>query len=424
MKITRLTLWEVPLTSHVAYHMAEGKTCDTVTTVILRVDTDAGVEGWGEVCPIPHYLPAYAEGVRPALEYLAPVLIGADPVGPEALMARADAWLQGHPYAKSALDMALWDITGKVAGLPLHVLLGGRQMADMPLYHSITCVAPEEMARIAREAQAQGITQFQAKLGADNDWQADVARLRLVREAVGPGPIVYGDWNCGATRLDATRVGRAVMGLDVMLEQPCATLEDCAAVRAATGLPMKLDENAQDTATLLKAHALGCTDAVAIKLSKFGGLSASRRARDLCLHLGAKMCVEDTWGSDITTAALLHLAASTPAARLLNTCDLSGYVHPRIDPDAPARRNGRIAPPEGPGLGVRPDLDLLGAPVAVIDLETTQCPTPRPQCSPSPSAPGPSFPEADSAISTPPSSSATEQAPGSGTRTGTSMSTT
>ena len=223
MKITRLSLWHVPLTSHEAYYMSDGKTCDTVETAVLRVDTDAGLVGWGEVCPIPHYLPAYARGVGAALTELAPVLLGADPVGPEALMARADAFLQGHRYAKSALDIALWDLTGKAAGLPVHALLGGRRAADMPLYHSITCIAPDEMARIAKEAQAKGMAQFQVKLGADDDWQADVARLRLVREAVGPGPLVYGDWNCGATSLDASRVGRAVADLDVMLEQPCAT---------------------------------------------------------------------------------------------------------------------------------------------------------------------------------------------------------
>ena len=188
MKITRLTLWEVSLTSHVAYHMARGKTCDRVTSVILRVDTYTGVSGWGEVCPIPHYLPAYAEGLRPALEYLAPVLIGGDPLGAEALMARAETFLQGHAYAKSVLDMALWDITGKVAGLPLYAFFGGRHSVDMPLYHSITCVAPQDMAGMAREAQ--GMTQFQVKLGADDDWQNDVARLTLVREAVGPGPLV------------------------------------------------------------------------------------------------------------------------------------------------------------------------------------------------------------------------------------------
>ncbi len=67
-RITRLRLWHVPLTSHTAYYMADGKTCDTVETVVIALDTDAGLTGWGEVCPIPHYLPAYARGVAPALQ--------------------------------------------------------------------------------------------------------------------------------------------------------------------------------------------------------------------------------------------------------------------------------------------------------------------------------------------------------------------
>ncbi|OSQ52750.1 mandelate racemase [Marivita geojedonensis] len=366
-RIRTVSLWHVPLTSHTAYYMADGKTCDTVETVVIAVETNSGLTGWGEVCPIPHYLPAYARGVEPALLELAPVILGADPVGVGATMAAAESWLPGHVYAKSALDIALWDITGQVAGLPLHALLGGRRQADLPLYHSITCIDPDEMSRIARDAQAQGITQFQAKLGASGDWQTDVERLTKVREAVGPGPLVYGDWNCGATSLDATRVGRAVSHLDVMLEQPCATLDDCARVRAATGLPMKLDELAHDTASLLEAHRLGIMDAVALKLSKFGGLSATRRARDLCLHLGSKMCIEDTWGSDITTAALLHLGAATEPARVLNVCDLSGYVAPRLAPDAPTRANGRIAPPEGPGLGVVVDRVALGKPDLILE---------------------------------------------------------
>ncbi len=367
MKITRITVWYVQLTSHVTYNMSDGKTCDTVESAVVRLDTDSGKTGWGEVCPIPHYLPAYARGVAPAIEEMLPVLIGADPVGTEALMDRLDAWLQGHDYAKSAIDTALWDLTAQAAELPLNALLGGRRHETMPLYHSITCVAPDEMSRMAVEAYDEGVRQFQVKLGADNDWQADAERLIKVREAVGSGPLVYGDWNCGATRLDATRTGKAVAHLDVMLEQPCRTIEECAAVRAATGLPMKMDENAHDTASLLKAYELGCMDAVALKLSKFGGLSAMRRARDLCLHLGAKMCIEDTWGSDITTACLLHLGAATRPASLMNVCDLSGYVSPRLDARAPARQGGRIAPPDGPGLGVSPGLDKLGEPVAVFE---------------------------------------------------------
>jgi L-alanine-DL-glutamate epimerase-like enolase superfamily enzyme len=108
-------------------------------------------------------------------------------------------------------------------------------------------------------------------------------------------------------------------------------------------------------------------DAVALKLSKFGGLSPSRRARDLCLHLGAKMCIECTWGSDIVTAAALHLGAATPPNLVLNVCDLSGYVSPRLAPDAPARDHGRIAPPDGPGLGITIDEGSLGTPDLILD---------------------------------------------------------
>jgi L-alanine-DL-glutamate epimerase-like enolase superfamily enzyme len=152
-----------------------------------------------------------------------------------------------------------------------------------------------------------------------------------------------------------------------MLEQPCATMAECAAVRDASGLPMKMDELAHDTATLLEAHRLGVMDAVALKLSKFGGISSTRRARDLCLHLGARMCIEDTWGSDITTSALLHLGAATEPLRLMNVCDLSGYAAPRIDPTGPIRKNGRIAPPDRPGIGVSPDPEILGPADLILD---------------------------------------------------------
>lgn len=367
MKITRVSTYQVDLTSHVKYAMSDGKICDTVQSTILKIETDNGQTGWGEVCPIPHYLPAYHDGVLPALKEMMPVVLGADALSSDTLMSRADQYLQGHPYAKSALSIALWDLLGKAADMPLYQLLGGRQQETLPLYHSITCVEPEEMARMAKDAYARGMTQFQVKLGADHNNEADIARLRMVREAVGAGPLVYGDWNCGATQLNAIRVGRAVRDIDVMLEQPCATLEECAAVRKATGLAMKVDENGHDIESLLKAYSLDCMDAVALKLSKFGGIFAIRRARDLCCHLGAMMCIEDTWGSDVTTAAALHLGASTPPRNLLNVCDLSGYVSPHLDPNAPKRKDGRIAPPDGPGLGIMPDEDLLGTATAIFD---------------------------------------------------------
>lgn len=362
MKITRISLWSCPLTSHADYHMAGGKSCLTTESIIVRVDTDTGLSGWGENCPIPHYLPAYAGGVAPALDYMMPEILGADPVGAEALMAKLNRYLLGHNYAKSVLDMAFWDITAKVAGLPLYSLLGGRRRQSMPVYHSLTCIAPDEMAHMAVEAKQSGVTQFQVKLGADNNWEADVARISKVREAVGPSLFVYADWNCGAAKLDAMRTARAVAHLDVMLEQPCETINDCASVKKATGLPIKLDESTQTMGDLITASQMDCLDATALKISKFGGLSSARMARDLCTHLGVKMCVEDTWGSDIVTAAALHLGASTAPKFLLNVCDLSSYVGPRLDPASPSRKDGFISPSEKPGLGVTPDMDILGKP--------------------------------------------------------------
>jgi len=367
MKITQLTLYRVPLTSRETYYMAGGKTCDTVDSMVLCISCDEGLEGWGEVCPIPHYLPAFAGGVASALIEMSPILIGADPVGPEALMHRLNIHLQGHDYAKSIIDTALWDITAKAAGLPLYKLLGGKSTVELPLYHSITCVEPDAMAAMAIKAELSGIQQFQVKLGADNNWHTDVERLTAVRESVSNTSLVYGDWNCGASQLDATRVGRAVAHQDIMLEQPCKTIEECASVKNACGLPMKMDESAHDTASLLHAYRLGCIDAVALKLSKFGGLSAMRRARDLCLHLGARMCIEDTWGSDITTATALHLATSTPTESILNVCDLSGYVTPRLDSNGPIRNNGTIKTFDTPGHGITPDANVLGDPIQTIN---------------------------------------------------------
>ena len=96
MKITKLHIWHCELTSHQAYYMADGKTCDVVTSVMMRLDTDEGLSGWGEVCPIPHYLPAYADGIAPGIEHLMPVLIGQDASHPEVLMAKINAHLICH----------------------------------------------------------------------------------------------------------------------------------------------------------------------------------------------------------------------------------------------------------------------------------------------------------------------------------------
>ncbi|MEM7432122.1 MAG: mandelate racemase/muconate lactonizing enzyme family protein [Pseudomonadota bacterium] len=360
MKISAIDVYRVPLTSHETYYMSDGKTCATVDTMVIKVSTDVGIVGWGEVCPIPHYLPAYANGVIPVIAELEEVLIGADPRGAESLIRRCDWALQDHRYAKSALDIAFWDITAKAADMPLHALLGGKLVDTVLTYHSITCTDPARMADIAREHLGDGIRQFQVKIGSDDNWQRDVERIAAVREAVGDEPIVYADWNGGTTPVEAIQVGHAVKDLQVMLEEPCGSIPANAEVRRNTLLPMKLDESAHDTRSLLDGSAAGCMDVVALKLSKFGGLSALRRARDLCLHLKTKMVIEDTWGSDIATAAAVHLAMTVPPKFVFNVCDLSGYVSPHIATDGPLRNNGELTIGDAPGLGISIDESALG----------------------------------------------------------------
>ena len=131
--------------------------------------------------------------------------------------------------------------------------------------------------------------------------------------------------------LTAIRVDWAVVHLDVMLEQPCAIISECAHIHAATGLSVKLDESAHDVASVIEGYHAGCMQAAALKRSKVGAPSATRHIRDLCLSLGTQMCIEDTRGSDVTTAAVLHLATCTPLPGLMNTCDLSHYVSSRLD---------------------------------------------------------------------------------------------
>ncbi|WP_254453074.1 hypothetical protein [Ruegeria atlantica] len=125
MRITKITLWSVDLTSHETYHMAEGKSCATVKSHILCLETDTGLKGWGEVCPIPHYLPAYADGVPAAVTEMGPEILGMSPFGVDAPMRKLDGFLLGHRYAKSMVDIALWDLFGQASGQPVYALLGG-----------------------------------------------------------------------------------------------------------------------------------------------------------------------------------------------------------------------------------------------------------------------------------------------------------
>src|SRR5205807_8454457 len=175
------------------------------------------------------------------------------------------------------------------------------------------------------------------------------------------------DANTGWRMHDALRVVRAVRNVDVYIEQPCLSYEECLSVRQHTDHPFILDEVIDSIDVLLRGHADRAMDVVNIKISKFGGLSRARQARDLCVSLGVAMTLEDSWGGDIVTAAIAHLAHSTPPEFLFTATDFNSYVTVRNADGAPRRVNGRMAASTAPGLGVNPCADVLGKPVLVVE---------------------------------------------------------
>src|SRR5215216_4139153 len=157
MRITGIRVWRVALPLHEGrYSWSNDNSVDVFDSTVVAVDTDAGLTGWGEVCPLgPAYLPAYAAGARAGIGELAPHLLGADPLALGMLNERMDAAMRGHPYVKSAIDMACWDILGKSSGLPVATLMGGRVGDDFALYRAISQDSPERMAeRIGEYRQA------------------------------------------------------------------------------------------------------------------------------------------------------------------------------------------------------------------------------------------------------------------------------
>jgi L-alanine-DL-glutamate epimerase-like enolase superfamily enzyme len=366
MKIKRILAYRVELPLHeTTYKWSGGKSVTVFDSTIVSVETDTGLVGHGEVCPLgPFYLPAYAEGVRSGLRELGPHLLGEDPRQLAKLNRTMDAALKGHPYVKSGIDIACWDILGQASGMPVCELLGGRYGKDVHLYRAISQESPEQMAAKVAGYRAEGYHRFQLKVGGDPD--TDIARIHAVAAKLQPGDRLVADANTGWVQHEAVRVAKAVRDVDVYIEQPCLTYEECLAVRRQIPHPFVLDENIDDLGILLRAKADLAMDVVNLKISKLGGLTKIKQARDLCVSMGIGMTLEDSWGGDIATAAIAHLAHSTPTEFLFTTTDFNSYGPVSIADGAPQRVNGRMAASKSPGLGVTPKMDVLGKAVVVV----------------------------------------------------------
>ena len=296
MKIAAINVFQVDLPLREgSYRWSGGKSVTVFDSTVVELVTDAGVSGWGEACPLgPVYLPSYAAGCRTGIAEVAPALLGADPRQVAVINRLMDQALAGHPYVKSALDMACWDLLGKAGGQPVCTLLGGRFGDAIALYRAISQGTAEEMAASVARYRAEGYRRFQLKVGGAA--HEDVARVRAVAATLQPGDVLVADANTGWLSHQALQVAYGVRDLPVYIEQPCASYDECLIVRRGTALPFILDETMQDLRTLQRAAADGAMDAINVKISKFGGLTGARLIRDVCVALGIPMIIEGQLG--------------------------------------------------------------------------------------------------------------------------------
>ena len=331
------------------------------STVVI-IETDEGLSGVGETCPLgPAYLPAYAEGARAGMAKIAPDLIGRNPLEINAIYGVMDLLLKGHPYVKSAIDMACWDILGKATQQPLYTLLGGKRQDEVRLFKVVSRQEPDAMAQKLKDYQQQGFTQFQMKVGADAT--VDIERIFKVAAQLKSGNVLNADANCGWRQHDAIRVVRAVRDVELYLEQPCLTYEQCLAVRRHCDHPMILDECMDSVGLVIRGWQDSAMDAINLKINRVGGLTKAMMFRDLCIELGIIMTVEDSWSGEIATAAIAHLAHTLPREFHFQSSAFHEYSDLEIAEGGPSIEQGWMRASNGVGLGVEPIMEVLGEPV-------------------------------------------------------------
>lgn len=348
------------------YRCSGGRSAEGFDSTIVEVTANDGSIGFGEMAPLGgFYDPAFAEGARSAMRELAPHLIGEDAGGIEALNRRMDLLLKGHPYAKAGIDMALWDLAGKRAGLPVASLTGGAEGTKVSLYRSLAQEAPHAMANRAEKYIREGYRRLQVKIGLDVD--EDIERLAAVGAAVPSDTVLFCDANASWGTSETRRFLLATRDLDYTLEQPCASYEENLAIRRTCERPLVLDETIDSADVLLRAIADGLVDGITIKLARVGGMTRAKLLRDIAIARNLKITIEDTGGAQIDTAAYSALMLSTPANLRQHTVDFHNWVtvsNARADFHI---ANGEMTPPAGAGLGIEVDPELFGDPILVAN---------------------------------------------------------
>ncbi|MFD2249506.1 L-alanine-DL-glutamate epimerase-like enolase superfamily enzyme [Pseudochelatococcus lubricantis] len=366
MKIEAIDVFGYVLTyAHGEYVMSNGRAAVSQPSTLVRLRTNTGLEGWGEASTLGGtYLPAFAGGTRTAIREIAPTLIGLDPANISLVNRAMDGVLLGQQSAKSAIDIACWDILGKSCNMPVSALLGGVLQESFPLYEAVPLASPEEMADFVQKRSAAGIRRFQVKVG--NDPYDDIARTRSVAAHAGGDAVVIADANGGWNLQAALIAVRNLADLNIYIEQPCRDTADCAIVQRSSTLPLVLDESVVNTAELFRAKYEAGAGSVNVKLGRLGGITGAARIRAAAQDLGMTMCIEDVWGGDVATAAISHMAASTAPEALLHASFFNDWTNEHVAGYLPRSSAGRGSAPTGPGLGIEVDARSLDAPLFSI----------------------------------------------------------
>ncbi|MEX0283288.1 MAG: mandelate racemase/muconate lactonizing enzyme family protein [Paracoccaceae bacterium] len=365
MRISELHLFrhELPVKNG-PYTMANAEVWSLTTTLVKLVAED-GTVGWGETCPVgPTYAESHAAGARAALGEMAPGLIGAD-IWPVSLNRRMGGLLNGHNYAKAAIDIAAHDLLGKHLGLSVADLLGGAVTDRVPSYYATGVGAPDDIARLAADKLAEGYPRLQIKVGG-RPVEIDIETICKVWEVVkGSGMRLAVDGNRGWTTRDALRVSRECPEIPFIMEQPCNTVEDLAKIRSQVTHGIYMDENSVDLNTVITAAGTGLVDGFGMKVTRIGGLQNMRTFRDICEARNLPHTCDDSWGGDIIAAACTQIGATVRSQLMEGVWLAAPYIEGNYDPEnGISIEGGHIERPTGPGLGVVPDESLIGAPFA------------------------------------------------------------
>ena len=363
MRIKEVHVYSIDLPVKGGPFRMASTTVASLDSTVVEIVADGGLKGYGETCPVgPVYQPHHALGGRAALQEIGPHLVGLDARRIETVRDAMDNALNGHLYAKAAVDIALWDLLGKLWNVRVCDLLGGAKREAVPSYYSIGVMAPGEAASIAREKQKEGYPRLQVKIGG-RDLATDIEAVRKVHETLAPGVPLAVDANRGWTTRDAVTISQACRDLPLILEQPCDGFEENASLQGRVAHPVFMDEGADSLETVLRAVGQRACDGFGLKVTRMGGLSVMRTIRDVCRAARLPITCDDAWGGDIIGAACVHIGA-TVHPRLLEAVWLAApYIERHYDPDnGIGIEKGWINVSEGPGLGVTPAPGVLGAP--------------------------------------------------------------